>query len=302
MTYSSGSSEIFDLFIDLLNQNTQNVEFSGNFTFRFWSQTQAEQEFHIVRKDPDKLDYDVDKVVPVVNVQTIEIPFVERNGRSDYEIENYIAIKVDQTIDPDTNQMIIEFDENTPEYQALLETIDTIRSNLTFPNGSGRKFSIKAKDPQKVNTFKFTGNYYTIFAVTLTLTAIDDGLFGNEIAMSLAEAGQGFTDANRLDVVEADFIVGKGTYQFSPRDQDQTQRTRVNNRTNSYQVTVNYVPNTAGGLLWDEIHGAVVNKVYQLRSAIGANVLQTRNVVITSINTSIRNNAVVRITFSADEV
>ena len=302
MTYLSGSNEIFNLFVELLNQNTQGVEFSGNFTFRFWSQTQAEQEFHIVRKDPNKLDYDVDKVVPIVNVQTIEIPFVERNGRSDYEIENYVAIKVEQTIDPDTNQRIIEFDENTPAYQALLETIGDIRSNLTFTNASGRKYSIKAKDPQKVNTFKFTGDYYTIFAVTLTMTAVDSGLFGNEIKMQLAEVGQSFTSDNDLDVVEADFIVGKGTYQFSPRTQDQIQRTRVNNRTSTYQVTVNYIDNTAGGLLWDEIHGNVVAKQYQLRSSLGATVLQTRNVLITTINTTIRNNAVVRITFTAEEL
>ena len=300
MMFSSVRKELFDLWLNLLNTNTKGVEFSGNYTFRFWSQNQTEQEFHIVRKNEDKLEFDVDKVVPVVDVQTIEIPFVERNDRRDYEQEYYIAVKVDRKIDPDTKQVIIDFDEESPTYQAVLETVETIRTNLTFPAATS-KWTIKIKEPSKVNTFKFSGSYYTIIAVNMTLTRIELGFFGNETTIKFGLESDTLTDDYLLDIVEADFIVSKGAVNPVKILDDQVQRSRPINRTWSMQMTVNFLNNEADKLLWQEIHVGHVGRRYKI-SVKDSIVDYSHIVVVTNINTTIRNNSVVKITFTVERV
>jgi len=298
---TSQRKRIFNWFVDTLNQNSQNVEFSGNFIFKFWAEQQGTTDFEIISQSEETLDFESREVVPVVSIQNIEIPFVEKNNRSDFEQEFYVALRVDNRIDETTNQIVIEFDDTDPKYMALIETINTIRTQLSFPY-DGFKFTVKAREPQVVQTFKYNGNYYTIFSLILNMTAISTGFYGNEMEFFLAAQGGSLA---QLDVIEADIIVGKNTSVFNEITFDGTdQRTHINSRSWQAQLTVNYRGNAVDNLIFNEMLATntdLIVQPYNLRmrqNQVNYNYL----VFITSVNANFRNNSVQTLTFQLERV
>jgi hypothetical protein len=298
---TSQRRRIYNWFVDTLNTNTQNVEFSGNFVFKFWAQQHGKNDFEIISQNEESLDFESREVVPVVNIQSIEIPFVEQNKRSDFEQEYYVALRVENRIDEDTNQVVIEFDDTDPKYVAMIETINTIRNQLTF-SYDGFKFTVKAREPQVVETFKYNGNYYTIFSLVLNMTAINAGFYGNEMEFFLAS--QGGTLA-KLDVIEADVMTGKQTSVFNEITFDGTdQKTHVNSRSWQGQITVNYRGNAVDNLIFNELMATdtdLIVKPYDLRlrqNGVNYNYI----VFITSVNASFKNNSVETLTFQVERV
>jgi hypothetical protein len=298
---TSQRKRIFNWFVDTLNQNNQNVEFSGNFIFKFWPEQHGTSEFEIISQNENTLDFESREVVPVVSIQNIEIPFVEKNNRSDFEQEFYVALKVNNRIDEETNQIVIEFDDTDPKYVALIETINTIRTQLSFPY-DGFKFTVKAREPQVVQTFKYNGKYYTIFSLILNMTAISAGFYGNEMEIFLAE--QGGTLA-QLDVIEADIMTGKNTSVFNEITFSNTdQKTNINSRSWQAQITINYRGNAVDTLIFNELLAINTNtivKAYNFRLR-QANVNYDYAVYITSVNANYRNNSVQTLTFQLERV
>ena len=298
---TSQRKRIFNWFVDTLNQNSQDVEFSGNFIFKFWPEQHGTSEFEIISQNENTLDFESREVVPVVSIQNIEIPFVEKNNRSDFEQEFYVALKVNNRIDEDTNQIVIEFDDTDPKYIALIETINTIRTQLSFPF-DGFKFTVKAREPQVVQTFKYNGNYYTIFSLILNMTAISVGFYGNEMEFFLAAQGQSLA---QLDVIEADIMVGKNTSVFNEITFDGTdQRTHINSRSWQAQLTINYRGTAVDNLIFNEmlaIDTALIFRPYDLRLQ-QAGETYNYEVFITSVNANFRNNSVQTLTFQLERV
>jgi hypothetical protein len=298
---TSQRKRIFNWFIDTLNQNNQNVEFSGNFIFKFWAEQHGTSDFEIISQSEETLDFESREIVPVVSIQNIEIPFVEQNKRSDFEQEFYVALKVDNRIDEETNQIVIEFDDDDPKYKALIETTNTIRSQLSFPF-DGFKFTVKAREPQVVQTFKYNGNYYTIFSIILNMTAIESGFYGNEMEFFLATQGGSLA---KLDVIEADIMTGKNTSVFNEITFDGTdQRTHINSRTWQAQLTVNYRGNAVDNLIFNEMIGTntdLIVQPYNFRMSQGG-VNYNYLVFITSVNANFRNNSVQTLTFQLERV
>jgi hypothetical protein len=298
---TSQRKRIFNWFVDTLNQNNQNVEFSGNFIFKFWAEQQGTTDFEIISQSQETLDFESREVVPVVSIQNIEIPFVEKNNRSDFEQEFYVALRVDNRIDETTNQIVIEFDDTDPKYIALIETINTIRTQLSFPY-DGFKFTVKAREPQVVQTFKYNGNYYTIFSIILNMTAISTGFYGNEMEFFLSEQGGSLA---QLDVIEADIMVGKNTSVFNEITFDGTdQKTHVNSRSWQAQMTVNYRGTAVDNLIFNEmlaLNTDLIVQPYNFRMRQN-NVNYNYLVYITSITAGFRNNSVQTLTFQLERV
>lgn len=301
MSLTSQRKRIFNFFVETLNDNNQGVTFGGNFIFKFWPQQHGGNDFEIISQNEDSLDFESTEVVPVVNIQSIEIPFVEQNQRSDFEQEYYVALRVENRIDEVTNQVVIEFDDTDPKYLAMIETVNSIRSQLTFAF-DGFKFTVKAREPQVVETFKYNGNYYTIFSLVLNMTAISVGFYGNEMEVFLAS--QGGTLA-KLDVIEADVISSKNTSVFNEITFDGTdQKTHVNSRAWQGQITVNYRGNAVDNLIFNELMATdtdLIVKPYDLRlrqDGVNYNYI----VFITSVNASFKNNSVETLTFQVERV
>jgi len=298
---TSQRKRIFNWFVDTLNENNQNVEFSGNFIFKFWAEQQGTTDFEIISQSEETLDFESREVVPVVSIQNIEIPFVEKNNRSDFEQEFYVALRVENRIDETTNQIVIEFDDTDPKYMALIETINTIRSQLSFPY-DGYKFTVKAREPQVVQTFKYNGNYYTIFSIILNMTAISTGFYGNEMEFFLSTQGGSLA---QLDVIEADIMTGKNTSVFNEITFDGTdQKTHVNSRSWQAQLTVNYRGTAVDNLIFNEmlaLNTDLIVQPYNFRmrqNDVNYNYL----VYITSVTAGFRNNSVQTLTFQLERV
>lgn len=298
---TSQRKRIYNWFVETLNTNNQNVEFSGNFIFKFWAQQHGEKNFEIISESEETLDFVSREVVPVVNIQSIEIPFVEQNKRSDFEQEYYVALKVNNRIDEATNQVVIEFDDTDPKYVAMIETINTIKNQLTF-TFDGFKFTVKAREPQVVDTFKYDGNYYTIFSLVLNMTAIESGFYGNEMEFFIAPQG---TSLSKLDVIEADIMSGKQTSVFNEITFEGTdQKTHINSRSWQAQVTINYRGNSVDNLIFNELMSLntdLIVKPYDFRmrqDGVNYNYV----VYITSVNASFRNNSVETLTFQVERV
>ena len=297
---TSQRQRIFNWFIDTLNTNTQDVTFSGNFVFKFWSQQHGVQDFEIINKNDEQLEFEALEVVPVVNTQSIEIPYVEKNKRSDFEQEYYVALRIENRIDEDTNQQILEFDNTDPKYIALLETVDTIRDTLSFTY-DGFKFTVKAREPQVVQTFKYNGNYYTLFGITLNMSSIEVGFYGNEMKFYLAPINTTINETHLLDTYQVDMIVGKQTLVYNNIDFTATdQQTQVNSRNWQSQITVNYRGSafTPDTLLFNELmanNNQTISNKYLFRATQNG-VNYDKLVVVTSINATYRNNSVQQIT------
>lgn len=300
--FTSANKELYDFFLEKLNENSFGVEFSGNFIFKFWSQGSGINEFEIIYKEEqdDDINYLTKEVVPVVDIQTIEIPFVEQNKRSDFEKEFYIAVRIDYDVN-EFNQRVIEFNEQNPKYQAILETLDDIRENLTF-NYNGFKYTFKVKEPQKVNVFKYSGSYYQIFALNFNASRVLNGFYGNEMEFFFAEQGQALV---KLDVVEADIMTGKNTSVFNEITFAATdQQTKINSRSFQAQIIINYRGNAVDNLIFNEMLANSTETIvkpynFRMRQA-GTN--YNYLVYITSINANFRNNSLETLTFQLERV
>jgi hypothetical protein len=299
---SSGNKSLYDFFLEKLNQNSLGVEFSGNFMFKFWPQGSGVNEFEILYKseESEDLNFLTKEVVPLVDIQTIEIPFVEKNKRSDFEKEFYVAIRVENDVN-EFNQRVIEFDENNIKYQAILETLESIKETLTY-NFQGFKYTFKVKEPQKVNVFKYSGSYYQILALNFNASRVQTGFYGNEMKFSLGEQGESLEE---LDIVEVDIMSGKNTSVFNEITfQSTDQKTKINSRTWQAQLTINYRGTNVDNLVFNEMIALdtdLIFKPYDLRLE-QAGEIYDYEVLITSVNGNFRNNSLQTLTFQLEKV
>ena len=63
--------------------------------FEFNQQQTGTRNFEIVSRSATDLEFTTTDFVPVVDVQSIQVPFVENNERDDWEREFYVAINMD---------------------------------------------------------------------------------------------------------------------------------------------------------------------------------------------------------------
>lgn len=306
MVFSSVNKRIYDLVLGKLNENTQGVTFDGNFMFKFFNGDT--KNFEIVTLEDDMIDFTSTEVVPVVDAQNIQVPFVDENNRSDFEREFYVAIKVESSTYIN-NQVKIEFDETLPQYQALLETIENIKNELTFIEGD-YKYTFKVKEPTKVSYFKYNGIYYQVLALTINMTSVQFGYFGNETALYFGlKSDTSFADTTEYKL---DFL------EFSPNSSKETRANAntgatentvaINKRTWVADVTVNFNGRTSDLLLQREVDAIVDNNlVYQLKvvkNQLGTDLEEsyeyTRDVYVTSASATYIKNDIDKITFKLE--
>ena len=313
--FYSKNKRLFDLILGKLNANTQkydngdSVMFSGNFMFNFVKNTNGGVDFSIVSLGEDSLEFETKKYVPLVDIQSIQVPFVEKNKRDDWEREFYVAVEIPPTRNAVTNDKEYVFDEANPEFQAILETLETLRDSLTFTEDD-YKYTFKVKEPTKVDVFKYSGKYYQILSLTFNLTSMTQGFFGNETKAYLGLAtDDGFdeTDDYLLDIVELNEIVGKSTWTTSNADDTDETKT-AGKRIYEANITANFNGNTADMLIYKEKAClASMNTIYQLKitnknlnTLVSEDLDYTINCLISSVNITYKNNVVDQLTFKIE--
>lgn len=300
--FQSVDKRTYDLLLTKLNENTQGVEFSGNYVFQFYRGEKVNHNFEIIKKSDDYLDFEINKVVPFVDIQNIEIPFVTKNERDDMEREFYVAIEIDRKYNTTTNVLEVEFDDTNKQYQAVLETLNTIKNELTFVDGD-YKYTFKTKSPEKVNKFKYNNQWYQIFALVFNLTSVKKGYFGNETKLYFGlenDVSFGETSEYQLDIVEYTPTMGKTTRQNE--DIGETEQTvQINKRGWRCKLVINFTGNTADLLLQHEVDATTEsnNVKYTLKQT--KNNLDTdtgdtfgfeRDVYVTSATATYQNNTI----------
>jgi hypothetical protein len=277
--------------------------------FKFSEQTVGSYNFEIISRSADSLEFTSTEYVPLVDVQSIQVPFVETNKRDDWEREFYVAIKMPSTRNAVTNKTEYYFDESNAQYQAILETLETLSDTLTFED-NGYKYTFKVKEPTKVNVMTYNGVYYQILAMTFNLTSMEKGFFGNETMGYLGLASDtsfGETADYLLDKMEITEIVGKTTRMVDNINDTDVSK-QVDKRTWEANITVNFNGNTADMLIYKEKSlFADIDTLYQLKitnknlnTLAEENLDYTINVYITNVNITYRNNVVDQLTFKVE--
>jgi hypothetical protein len=313
--FYSKNKRLFDLILARINLNTQTypdgspVVYSGNYMFEFNQQQSGGSNFSIVTREPDALEFTTTRVVPLVDIQSIQVPFVEKNKRDDWEREFYVAIEIPKTTNEISGNMEIRFDEANPEYQALLETIETMSEQLTFVEGD-YKYTFKVKEPTKVNVMTYNSKKYQLLAMTFNLTSLSKGFFGNETKIYLGELEDvdfGETADYELDSVELNEIVAKTSRPLTNlNDTDET--FKPGKRIWEANMTVNFNGNKADLLIYKEkALKSGIDKKYQiiitnknLNTLTGEDLDNLVTVGISNVNITTRNNVVQQLTFKLE--
>ena len=287
----SVSKAIFELVLEEMNDNSYDEIFDGNYVFKFTPQPSKKmQDFHILRTSEDSLEPDAHRVVPFVDVESIEIPFNEANQRSDWEKTFYIAIRMDIT-EKDYGETTFEFDYNDTRWQALMEVHNRFKEQLTFSTGDF-KASFKVREPQKVNVFKHKSAYYQIFALSMNIVKITQGRFGNEMSLYLGSKNAD----NMLDPISTTVVMGK-TEQDNTPSNESDRTLKMNQRTLEVQTTINYRGTAVDKTLLDEALADTedIETAHTLIMEQTGDFDLSRQMVVTSANIEFKNNAVERI-------
>ena len=295
---SGVSREIYNLILNKLNENSHDVVFDGTWTFA----TVNNKDFKFERyKTAEGQEHELEDVVPFVDMSVVEIPYNERNKRSDYEMEYYATIPIGAI----NAKNPFQFDYTRPEYQALMETYEVFKHDLTYvaerENMQDVKMSFKLREPQRVNTFVHGGRYYAVFSFVPTVSTIKFGFFGNQVKVYL---GKGetveATEDNELDTTDWTSIVGKG--QQDTRLTNQELRTYdVVDTGWEAEFTVNYNDKDIDDTLYHEALADVEknNQIYAMRIVKDNEIDITRKVRLFNLNVNHQNNVPVIISFTA---
>lgn len=291
--------ELFDVILDRLNQNTFGVVFDGNFVFKFWQQPSTKiQDFHILSTNPEILEFDATSVVPFVDISAVEIPFNERNRRQDYEVEYYLALRIEDKTNI-AGKNIIEFDTEDVKYKALLETYEYFKTNLTY-TGENIRIGFKIREPQKVNVFKYNAHYYQLFAMTFNITKVEFGRFGNEMQLYMRKFGD--VNWELLDTTDTTVIMGK-TERERTLTTELDRKISITSRNQEYRVTINYTETPIDNLILQEtmiVGDSITNNAIPFEvKAVQTNSFDiTRKVYITAGTIQYINNVPETITFT----
>ena len=290
---------MFDALLDVFNDNDRDVLFSGNYMFRFWQQNSKIHEFEIVQRAGDSLDFKTKRVIPVVELPGVEIPYVEDNNRSDYEKEFYVAFKVNEEIN-EFNQRIIEWDYTDDSYQALLQGLEVLRQD-PVETIDGQKFAFKVKEPQRVDVFEYDGSYYQLLSLGMTITRIGVGVFNNETEISGRFIGE--VTSYPLDIVDGNIVTARGMVPYKNVGSDIEQKNRFNTRTFTANFIINYHGTEFDKFLIDEIDSVSGAKSsFELRIKRYDGTFVTHTVAVTSGSYNLRKNTVKRINFEVERV
>lgn len=301
MSIIPASKLIFDTILDILNTNTYDVIFSGNYMFRFWQQNSKVNEFEIVKREEDELDFKTQRVVPLVDLQTIEVPFVENNIRSDYEKEFYLAFKIEDEIN-EANQRVIEFDFEDIYYQALLEGIQKLREDQIIDNVNNYRYVFKVKEPQKVNVFKYDGQYYQLLSISLNLISIKFGFFTNETKVFMREKNSNLS-FEEIDLVEGNIGVAKNMLPYIKPLQNIELKSRFNSRAQVFSFTINFTGSDIDLSLLEEADGLKpVKTVYEIKVQRFDDSEYVNDVAVTSATYNLKKNTVHQISFELERV
>lgn len=160
-------------FLAVLNE--QGARFKGNHLFLFEDNA---DRFIIYENDGSTLVNEEIKYIPVMQTRAEPIIYMTKNKRIDWDVEYYIALRIQGD----------EYDaDNDPDYIRIEQACESL--NRTFDEEviefEGKRYVFKASPPKRIGYFERGMETYVMVSCSMVGTEIIAGYFGQEVSITL---------------------------------------------------------------------------------------------------------------------
>lgn len=165
------SKEIFKQIIVDANKTTEDVEFEGNYLFAFYDDT------FIVQKQSTDNAYNVNdvEIVPVSEILSTEVPFIEDNNRSDFT-------KVIEFAFPSDKTDVLEAMQDLRDYYFTNPRFTIVDNGITY------NVNIKATRPNKTRElYDRSGKFIMVYQIKLDMSVYNSvkGYDSNDLTVKI---------------------------------------------------------------------------------------------------------------------
>lgn len=197
--------DIYDRFVELLNDNTDGLKYEGNFIFQFHTDSMDIYQTVTGTLVKELLEYS-----PVGVTSRLPIPFVENNKRIDWALEFGILVRIHGQ----------KYEAETDLDYANIKRVTTLLQGTVY-EATSKRYTFKTQDPNIVGMIVMGAYKYALVTVAMNVTEIAFGRFGQEFTWTL--------DGTSIDVTNATITSTRG-YRTTNNKSDQA---------NDYNVTIN---------------------------------------------------------------
>ncbi len=278
-------NDIFNVLLTRLNQNSLGKKFAGNVIFKFYPNT---SNFDLYTVNENTLTIDTEEYVPVVETVSEQIAFVDKNKRNDWMKSYLFAVRVDE------NEH--EFDVNNEFYLAMTEVCGDLNGSVILTNGTRYAFKVNMPKPQ--GRFVHDKSWYVIFEVTINLSGVEQGSFGNDYTVWIAEYVEPddiYEDDNIVDFTPLVYKMGKALKTVHKKNEADTKGS-VSSRTIHIDATLNYRGSDIEELLRSDMLGLESDNqiIYRIRIKEG-DLDFHKPFILTAGGLELKNNSLVKL-------
>ena len=236
---------IFNYFLTQLNANANNLEYRGNYIFKFFQDSMT-----VLEPVTGKLVSEEIEFSPVALLTKSPVPFVESNKRIDWLLEFGILIRIQGQ----------EYDAAEDLDYANIESVLDALQGSVYDDGTTR-YTFKTQQPN-YNGYTVLGrSKFAIITCTMNVTQIDFGYFGNDSSWSVG--------GNTLDTRT---VMRTSTKRFYTADKKGTLENDYNKPTGRavvIEITFNY--NDETDLLSEAQGKQTLDKTYTVTETFNSN-------------------------------
>ncbi len=247
---------IFDYILTLLNDNTDGLEYRGNYIFKFY-----EEKMTVLEAVSGKLVSDEIDITPVSILTKVPIPFVESNRRIDWMLELGFLVRIQGSeYDP-----LVDLD-----YANIKSVLDALQGNVVTNNN--KRYAFKTQAPN-YNGFSFLGkSKWAILTTTLNITELTFGYFGNDSVWTV--------DSTAVDVTQVTKTSVKSFYAANKKNDLTNDYNKAISRSVVIEMTFNYNAQTD---LLSEVNGKqTLTKTYTVSETFNSGTAVTYTMIVES--------------------
>jgi len=230
--------EIFDYFIEKLNDNDDSLLYEGNYVFRMYN-----DKLQVLTPVTGTLVSESLDFTPVSVTTKQPIPFVENNKRVDWLIEFGLLVRMDgDEYDPATDK----------DYANIQSVMDDMQSEVY--DNEGIRYTFKTQDPN-YQGYSFLGkSKVAIISCVFNVTEISFGYFSQESVFVLG--------SKTLDITNFTINATRRFYTADKKDTTNNDYNMPTGRAMVFELTFNYKDELD---LLKEVYGTqILSKSYTL--------------------------------------
>lgn len=219
----------------------------------------ATREMKYAIIDSDYLSVDEEERIPIGEMQTMETPYVEKNGKTDYTVIYACLLKMPKRDGE-------PFDVNSDAYQAL-------KSFKAKVNGKrfdidGKEYAFKATHfHPRGDVFQINSADYRMLEIQLTYTVLEIGSFLNSDTCPIFIKKTNDSTWHKLDYLEVSVPMGTETHTTSDVRTNDNSTDKVIRYAMTFSLIVNYQGGDVENALYASMLGDKdqINQKYNLK-------------------------------------